>query len=640
LTAPAERRNLKVMLRGFISAAVVCLALSRDAGFCAPPDGGSPAIGEAVRQWAADLDHADFGKREAAQRKLLESGVDAVEPVAAIALRGGLEGRTRATSILTSLFEADDTATYQKAKEALWRIALIDDARIAEMACRILAAENEALQKIMEKIEVGFDSEGRAVSVTNCPAPGGDHPGLFDRDLARLKIFPDLVRLDLSGEVYANDGYKESCITDAGLAHLKAFKKLEFLELEGGQVTDAGMRHVATASSLKTLRLSGQRITEKGLAPLRALTNLETLDLEYTGVRDLRSLAPMPNLQTLTASDAPFIECGLEGLKGLTNLKVLKLSFGRQAGNRFARHADKELLNLRFLTKLEQLELKNVGVSNDGLAGLRELVELRQLKIQTAPITDEAVSHLANLGKLERLELYMTGVRGSGLRHLNGLTKLKSLRVVNQLSTDELHHLPALPALEDLYAIYRGPTPDRGAFQGLRGMSSLRELSFSPINDQTLEHLVGAVKLETLQCGKSVTDAGAELIGKLTALRLLHLHETQVTDAGMSYLKPLMQLRELSLGRTRISDEGIKQIAGLPRLNRLFLNGTAITDAAVPYLERFSQLATLSIEETRISEDGVRRIREKLPKCVIMATIKQSKPRGENAPKPKPAKAG
>jgi hypothetical protein len=69
------------------------------------------------------------------------------------------------------------------------------------------------------------DDDGPIVSVTLAGTRA------TDGDLARLKSFSRLRRLDLSA----------TRITDAGLAHLKDFKQLEILTLTGTQVTNGGI---------------------------------------------------------------------------------------------------------------------------------------------------------------------------------------------------------------------------------------------------------------------------------------------------------------------------------------------------------------------------------------------------------------
>lgn len=58
--------------------------------------------------------------------------------------------------------------------------------------------------------------------------------------------------------------------TDADLARLKSFPKLRKLDLSGTQITDAGLGHLKKLSQLETLILTGTRVTQAGIADLQA----------------------------------------------------------------------------------------------------------------------------------------------------------------------------------------------------------------------------------------------------------------------------------------------------------------------------------------------------------------------------------
>jgi hypothetical protein len=58
-----------------------------------------------------------------------------------------------------------------------------------------------------------------------------------DADMAHMKDFPWLRRLDLTG----------TPITDTGLTHLRECRRLDWLKLGGTRVTDAGVRELQAA---------------------------------------------------------------------------------------------------------------------------------------------------------------------------------------------------------------------------------------------------------------------------------------------------------------------------------------------------------------------------------------------------------
>jgi hypothetical protein len=65
-------------------------------------------------------------------------------------------------------------------------------------------------------------------------------------------------------------------ITDAGLAHLQGFQKLELLDLQNSKVTARALEPLKGLASLKTLWLSGTGLTDAELQGMReALPNLK-----------------------------------------------------------------------------------------------------------------------------------------------------------------------------------------------------------------------------------------------------------------------------------------------------------------------------------------------------------------------------
>jgi hypothetical protein len=85
--------------------------------------------------------------------------------------------------------------------------------------------------------------------------------------------------------------------TDADLARLKSFPKLEVLELDGTAITDNGLANLEGLTSLKEITLSETQITDAGLAHLKGLKNLKDLELQKTrvtgaGVQELKAAVP------------------------------------------------------------------------------------------------------------------------------------------------------------------------------------------------------------------------------------------------------------------------------------------------------------------------------------------------------------
>jgi uncharacterized protein (TIGR03000 family) len=119
---------------------------------------------------------------------------------------------------------------------------------------------------------------------------------LTDKHLKRLKELPKLKILGIT---------RTSPITDAGLAHLKAWPaltRLEFSNMEGGdvivpKVTNAGLAHLAGIANLEELVIQGGQFTDEAIPHLARLKSLKTLVLDRTncteqGYEKLRKVLP------------------------------------------------------------------------------------------------------------------------------------------------------------------------------------------------------------------------------------------------------------------------------------------------------------------------------------------------------------
>ena len=272
--------------------------------------------------------------------------------------------------------------------------------------------------------------------------------------------------------------------TDAELARVARFDRLESLDVGGANVTDAGMASLGRLTRLRSLYLQHLPITDAALVHLEPLTGLETLSLNRTPVTD----------------------AGLVHLKGMARLRWLELA-STQVG-------DAGLASLEGLARLGSLWLPRTKVGDAGLAHLRRLPRLVQLELDSTWITDAGLVHLGGMTSLEVLNLTHTRVSGRGLAHLRPLVGLTDLYLSRTPVTDDgLAHLPRLAGLSSLYV---GQTR---------------------ITDAGLAHLAGLTGLKTLWIdGTKVSDAGLRHLEGLARLGQVVAYHTRVTDAGKSHL--------------------------------------------------------------------------------------------------------
>jgi hypothetical protein len=155
-------------------------------------------------------------------------------------------------------------------------------------------------------------------------------------------------------------------VTDDDLAGIPGPEQVRNLSLGRTDVTDKGLARLAELKNLEWLDLSGTAATHAGLAPLAELTRLRQLFLEGTGATDatLRVCGGLNQLEELDLSNLPAItDDGLAALANLKNLKVLHLT-----GSPIS---DAGLVHLRGLKQLESLETKGTKITPEGLKKLR-----------------------------------------------------------------------------------------------------------------------------------------------------------------------------------------------------------------------------------------------------------------------------
>lgn len=74
-----------------------------------------------------------------------------------------------------------------------------------------------------------------------------------------------------------------------------------------------------------------------------------------------------------------------------------------------------------------------------------------------------------------------------------------------------------------------------------------------------------------------LSDAGLEMVGKLSNLTRLYLQKTTITDRGLQQLSNLSELQYLNLAWTKVSAKGLDQLKGLKNLRQLYLFKTSIS---------------------------------------------------------------
>ncbi len=133
----------------------------------------------------------------------------------------------------------------------------------------------------------------------------------------------------------------------------------------------------------------------------------------------------------------------------------------------------------------------NPQVTDEGLAHLTGLPQLKGLQLIGTKVTDQGLAYLDGLPQLTGLLLDGTQVTDAGLAHLAALTKLRTLYLSNtQVSDSGLAYVAGLPELRMLWLINTPQVTDAGLLR-LARLRKLQQLKLNGVyvTDEGIERL-------------------------------------------------------------------------------------------------------------------------------------------------------
>jgi len=220
--------------------------------------------------------------------------------------------------------------------------------------------------------------------------------------------------------------------TDSDLRLLTGLTGLQFLDLSNSPVTDAGLAYLKGVTGLETLELPGNRITNAGLVHLEGLTRLRRLDLSNTGITDeglgMAWLTDLTGLPGRPWPEGTVTDAAPVTFEGMTGPQWLYLSDTQVIG-RDPTHLDtltqfqglpaySDTSPFGRLAGFPPFHWSGTPVPGAGLGSLKGLTRLRDLRLRDVHITDASVEHLRVLTGLEYLDLRGTQITEAGFRQL------------------------------------------------------------------------------------------------------------------------------------------------------------------------------------------------------------------------------
>jgi len=213
-----------------------------------------------------------------------------------------------------------------------------------------------------------------------------------------------------------------------------------FDRVVGIYVTGNELEHAVKLRNLKVICIFGS-VSNRQLRLLEQCRQLEALDMHFARVEHegpelidengyviepCFQLPLLPNLRGINLYDTAFRGEGLENLRSVENLDLSDDYID-----------DEGLSAIGGLPHLRVLSLAGTEVTNAGLRHLSSLGQLQELWLGFTSIGDEGVGHLAGLRELRSLDLYGVEITDAAIPVLKQLAELQYLNLHNTSVTED-----------------------------------------------------------------------------------------------------------------------------------------------------------------------------------------------------------
>ncbi|MGE3808077.1 MAG: protein kinase [Gemmataceae bacterium] len=452
-----------------------------------------------------------------------------------------------------------------------------------------LAAEQLAVAKwLMEdkKLKfIGIEKDGHRVITQTLPAP--------PFKVLELNLYP----------AYASSFSAED------LARLHVFADLEKLNLSGQQVTNESLGRLTSLVNLRSLSLNSTQITPAAAETLLRFPKLEELGVTDLGTEEaLKTLAGLPALKSLLLggdiSDKSLR--WIEDFPRLTQLKLLR-----------ARVSEAALLRLKVAKQLRLLAIDSPAIRTETFEQLAK--DMPWCEIHDRRDNEKPVIY--NKGKAEEHAVIQW------LFENKGLQSLQVERVDGKLVKVESAPTFAFKLRELNLHPMNGATFTAEELERITSLVDLEVLNLAgqSLTDKTLSHLVSLVHLRKLEVDPTTLTSAAIQ----TLRRFPQLEELAVSNGDDAWVKGLDQLPDLQtlrLYRTKVSAQTMRALSSFPKLRHLSLSQTSTSEADLLQLREAKQLRLLDIHSAELDKGVFKRLAQAMPWCEIRDYREQDSP--------------
>lgn len=206
--------------------------------------------------------------------------------------------------------------------------------------------------------------------------------------------------------------FQDAAITATGMQHLKLMTKLEELGFwRCTSLTDEGFDHVTKMTSLKRLDLRRcAKLTDGTLQRISHLHSLELIDfgnvpsITDAGLKTISELVKLKYLGTVNTSITDFTP-----VRNFVKLELINVP---------PKFDDDQLRHLKDLSKLTNIGLDGTRVTDEGMAFIGSMQQVRWLAIRDTAVSDAGLASLKELPLLSYLHLEGTNVTDNEIADL------------------------------------------------------------------------------------------------------------------------------------------------------------------------------------------------------------------------------
>lgn len=264
---------------------------------------------------------------------------------------------------------------------------------------------------------------------------------------------------------------------------------------------------------------------------------------------------------------------------------------------------------LAALPKVGRICVVMEQVSPRSIPGIFKLPNLRGLEVSQVALEEADMLALASADKLEELRISAKILSSATVEHLRTLRRLRVLTLEVEGRETRLGWIWRLERLRHLTIFLRSGTATLEPGEGGKTLPEL--LSFAAVGTGVGDEIVRlaasapALRVLTLM-DTGITDRGISMLGKLRALRILHISWTRVGDAVAEVIRRNLRLQVLVLRNTNVGNAAAAAAAALPSLRAADLSFTRIDDGAQRWFYKMQRLRHLDIRGTKVTPRLVR----------------------------------